>query len=177
MDFNYSSSSDEDDDEQLNGKKNEEEDQSSSTSIEQANVVSLPVRKLRNMLRDRGLRVAGTREELVNRLLHPERETPAQIRNGIAHSCLTTDYILRIGLKWVNIDEERQNVCENTNVTRFKSFYGVEPRTIKDAYESFVDLCDEDDTSLKEFMMLTEWLKKCKCLFIFIVFTYLLSNS
>eukprot|EP00986_Skeletonema_menzelii_P017315 scaffold18880_cov68-Skeletonema_menzelii.AAC.3 len=74
-----------DDDEQLNGKKSEEEDQSTSTSIEQANVVSLPVSKLRNMLRERGLRVAGKREVLVERLLHPERETPAQIRNGIAH--------------------------------------------------------------------------------------------
>lgn len=170
MDFNYSSSID--DDEQLNGKKSEEEDQSTSTSIEQANVVSLPVSKLRNMLRERGLRVAGKREVLVERLLHPERETPAQIRNGIAHSCLTADYILRAGLTWVNIGEERQNVRKTASITRFKAFYGVEPRTIKDAYEGFVDLCDDDDTSLKDFMMLTEWLKKCKCLCILLYSTH-----
>ena len=95
-------------------------------------------------------------------LRHPERETSAQIKNGIAHNLLTADYILQVGLTLVNIGEKRQKVRITAKITRFKSFYGVEPRTIKDAYHSFVDLSDEDDTSLKDFMMLVEWLKKCK---------------
>ncbi len=132
------------------------------TSIELANIASWPVRKLRKALHDKGLRVGGNREVLVERLLHPERETPAQIKNGLAHSCLTADYILRVGLIWVNIGYKRQKVREAASITRFKAFYGVEPRTIKDAYDSFIDLCSEDDTSLKDFMMLVEWLKKCK---------------
>jgi len=168
MDFGWSSSRrNRSNAEQHNGEttlQNEEEDQRTSTSIEPADIASLSVRKLRKMLHDKGLRVVGKKEELVERLLHPERETPAQIRNGIAHSCLTADYILRVGLIWVNIGDERQNVREAASITRFKAFYGVEPRTIKDAYDSFIDLCSEDDTNLKEFMMLVEWLKKCKFL-------------
>lgn len=164
MDFGWSSSRCSSSSSRCNKNSSNVEQHHETDADDERHLASLSVNELRTKLRARGLRVFGVKEELVNRLLHPESETPAQIRNGIAHSCLTTDYILRIGLKWVNIDEERQNVCETTNITRFKSFFGVEPRTMKDAYESFVDLCDDDDTSLKDFMMLIEWLKKCKCL-------------
>lgn len=77
---------------------------------------------------------------------------------------MTADYILRVGLNWVGIGDNRQKVGVAASISRFKSFYGVEPRTIKDAYQSFVDHSFEDDTSLKDFMMLIEWLKKCKSL-------------
>lgn len=131
---------------------------------EPAQYARLSVKELRRRLKEKGLRVAGAKAELVQRLLHPEKETPSQIKNGIAHDVLTADYILRVGLVWVGIGEDRQKVKVASSITRFKSFYGVEPRTIKDAYQSFVDHSDEDDTSLKEFMMLIEWLKKCKSL-------------
>jgi len=163
MDFGWSSSDAEQNDWETT-LQNEEENQRASTSIDLANIASWPVRKLRKALHDKGLRVRGNKEDLIERLLHPERETPAQIKNGIAHSCLTADYILRVGLIWVNIGDKRQKVREAASIIRFKAFYGVEPRTIKDAYDSFINLSSEDDTSLKDFMMLVEWLKKCKCL-------------
>lgn len=62
----------------------------------------------------------------------------------------------------MNIGEKRQKVKETTSITRFKAFYGVEPRTMKEAYDSFIDFNSEDDTSLKDFLMLVEWLKKCE---------------
>lgn len=144
----------------------EELDDSERTYTEDEPVptASLSVKELRRRLKEKGLRVAGAKKELVQRLLHPEKETPSQIKNGIAHDVLTADYILRVGLIWVGIGEDRQKVKVASSITRFKSFYGVEPRTIKDAYQSYVDHSDEDDTSLKEFLMLIEWLKKCKSL-------------
>ena len=75
-------------------------------------IASLSVKELRRRLKEKGLRVAGAKakEELVQRLLHPEKETPSQIKNGIAHNVLTADYILRVGLIWVGIGEDRQKV-------------------------------------------------------------------
>lgn len=140
------------------------EDEQSTHHDEPVPLGRFSVNELRTRLRGKGLRVAGSKEELVQRLLHPEQETTAQIKNGIAHNLLTADYILRVGLIWVGIGEKRQKVRVAASITRFKSFYGVEPRTIKDAYQSFVDHSVEDDTSLKDFMMLIEWLKKCKSL-------------
>ncbi len=165
MDFGWSSSRY--NHSNVDAENKDKEDRQSTTSSESEpadgkGLASLSVPELRTRLNAIGLRTVGKKNDLVECLLHPERETPAQIKNGIAHCCLTADYILRAGLNWVNIGEKRQKVKETTSITRFKAFYGVEPRTIKDAYDSFIDLYNEDDTSLKDFLMLVEWLKKCE---------------
>ncbi|KAK1744412.1 hypothetical protein QTG54_004945 [Skeletonema marinoi] len=163
MDFGYNSV-----DEQEQEEEEEEEvmaqhgndPSSESLDTERDLLEELTVKELKKRLKEEGLRTVGNKDELIERLLRPERETIGQLKNGIAHCLLTADDILVMGLSWVNINEKRQQVRQALNVERFKSFFGVEPSTLKDVYSKLVDLCDVDDVGLKEFLMLVEWLNK-----------------
>lgn len=160
MDFGFANDSD--DDLVAVATPNDKGEEGEEKRIEEKRIEDLTVKEMKSKLQTAGLRTIGNKEALIERLLHPERETQSQLKNGIAHDLLTAGDILRLGLQWVNIGEERQSVREALNISRFKSFFGVEPVTIKDAYTKFIDLCDDDDIGLKEFLMLVEWLKKCK---------------
>eukprot|EP00985_Skeletonema_marinoi_P034637 scaffold44477_cov212-Skeletonema_marinoi.AAC.1 len=107
---------------------------SESLDTERDLLEELTVKELKKRLKEEGLRTVGNKDELIERLLRPERETIGQLKNGIAHCLLTADDILVMGLSWVNINEKRQQVRQALNVERFKSFFGVEPSTLKDVY-------------------------------------------
>ena len=57
------------------------------------------------------------------------RNQSASVPRGI--SLLTAPELLRIGLEFVGFDADRQaNVCLDTNLKRWKAFYGLPPTTL-----------------------------------------------
>ena len=72
---------------------------------------------------------------------------------------VTTDLsILRFGLELVGFELKRQlRVRRSLNNDRFKSFYGVEPPTVRALYE---DLCKlNSSTTLRDLFMTMNWFK------------------
>ena len=74
---------------------------------------------------------------------------------------ITKEDALLFGLSYVGFGEERQNVRVELNTSRFKSHFGVEPRTIKDL---LVDLKEEFSGGIiyRDLFMTLNWLKLCK---------------
>ena len=73
---------------------------------------------------------------------------------------ITEEDVLLFGLSYVGFGEERQNVRVELNTSRFKSHFGVEPRTIKDL---LVDLKEEFSGGIiyRDVFMTLNWLKLC----------------
>jgi hypothetical protein len=85
MDFGWSSSRY--NHSNIDAENEDKEDRQSTTTIssepepaDEKGLASLSVRELRTRLNAIGLRTRGNKDDLVERLLHPERETPAQIK-------------------------------------------------------------------------------------------------
>ena len=74
---------------------------------------------------------------------------------------ITEEDVLLFGLSYVGFGDERQNVRVEINTSRFKSHFGVEPRTIKDL---LVDLKEEFSGGIiyRDVFMTLNWLKLCK---------------
>ena len=56
---------------------------------------------------------------------HPNQQHPISISNPKVVS--DTEETLKIGLTLVGFPESRQNVRRDTNIERFRSFFGVDP--------------------------------------------------
>ena len=117
---------------------------------------NLTVVVLKQRLRELGLHVTGRKADLVGRLTS-QKDTVEEIERLVI---LTHHDILHFGLVHVGFGDERQNVREKLTVDRFKSFFGSEPRTVKDV---LLDLKEEfPNIVFKEVMMSMNWLKLCK---------------
>ena len=76
---------------------------------------------------------------------------------------VTKDDILFYGLCHVGFGDNRQNVRFELNENRFKGFFGVEPRTVKDLLTTLKEEFP-DELIFKQVMMAMNWLKMCECL-------------
>ena len=78
---------------------------------------------------------------------------------------VTCHDILFYGLCIVGFGDNRQNVRFELNENRFKGFFGVEPRTVKDLLTTLKEEFP-DELIFKQVMMAMNWLKACKCLWV-----------
>ena len=76
---------------------------------------------------------------------------------------VTKDDILFYGLCLVGFGDNRQNVRFELNENRFKGFFGVEPRTVKDLLTTLKEEFP-DELIFKQVMMAMNWLKMCEYL-------------
>lgn len=137
------------------GDESEHDGEGSGSLLEtKEDLQKLTVEQLKQRLRESKMPVNGNKDDLIDRLL------ANQAQNVQQRVILTHHDILLFGLVYAGFEKGRQNVREKLNVGRFKSFFGPDPRAIKDL---FIDL-EEDfpDIVYKEVMMALNWLKLCK---------------
>ena len=115
--------------------------------VNRADYNSLKVSELKILLKARNLKVSGLKEELISRL--QSHDDPVVVDE---------DYLLSLGLSYFNFDENRlSRVKKETNIDRWKNYFGIPPRTALAVYE---DLKRETGVNLVYFLMTLHWFTK-----------------
>lgn len=117
------------------------------TSAQQPNdYASLRVKELTELLRARGLHVTGSKAQLIDRLQKHDVKTSEP---------LTEDFVMSYGLSVFNFTKDRlSRVKKETNVKRFKGYYGIPPKTALAVYE---DLRKDSSVKLTYYLMTLHW--------------------
>ena len=149
---------DDDSEEEEDGDGHQEEsaEENGRFNKSEEELTKLTVKVLQLRLRELKLPVYGLKVELIDRLLARGKSTENINRREI----LTHLDILFYGLSIVGFGEKRQKVRPALNIGRFKSFFGVESRSVKDLFNELEE--EFPDIIYKEVMMSMNWLKLCK---------------
>lgn len=137
------------------GDETEDDDDGIDAPLEtKEDLQKLTVKQLKHRLRESKMPMNGNKGDLIDRLVENQAQNIQQ------RVILTHHDILLFGLAHAGFEERRQNVREKLNVGRFKSFFGPDPRAIKDLFNDLED--DFPDIVYKEVMMTLNWLKLCE---------------
>ena len=119
----------------------------SPTSAQQPNdYASLTVKGLQGLLRAHELRVSGSKAQLIHRLQQHDDKTSKP---------LTEDFVMSYGLSFFNFTDYRlRKVKKETNVKRFKGYFGIPPNT---ALAVFEDLRKDSSVKLIYYLMTLHW--------------------
>jgi hypothetical protein len=74
-----------------------------------------------------------------------------------ANQPTTEEFVLSTGLSLVGLDARRQNVSTKLNNKRFRSFFGMGPKSVAELYDKILDKFGESDW--KKIFMALNWLK------------------